>query len=262
MNNAGNRLAIAEVTATLTTDFDLPTVLHLVAEHARAGFEAYSAAVVLLDHRRTAGDSEIQVVAQALREGVDVDVDLSFNGSGPGLVSAREGALTMISDLGDKQDTRWPEYRRYAIAAGMRGMRAFPVTSLEIPLGSLVVHTDEPWGLLRPNDFGQILANLIAIALAGRSVNVRRDELADTIEAVLRGTVSIATATGILAECLGLDARQARLTLIRLARARDVTVTAYADSVIDAQRSDPDNFGSSGIFDPPSDLAPPRHIDT
>lgn len=262
MNNAGNRLAIAELTAALTTDFDLPTVLHSVAEHARAGFEAYSAAVILLDYRHTAGSGEIQVVAQALREDVDADVDLSFNGSGPGLVSAREGALTVIADLADRDDSRWPEYRRYATAAGMRGMRAFPVTSLTIPLGSLVVHTDEPWGVLRSNDFGQILANLTAIAMAGRSIDVRRDELAATIETILRGTVSIATATGILAECLGLDARQARLTLIRLAGTRNVTVTAYANSVIDAQRNNPHDPGAGGVFDPPPELAPPQHIDT
>lgn len=262
MTTTRDRLAIAELTATLTTDFDLPTLLHSVAEHARAGFEAYSAAVLLLDHRQTTGNGGIQVVAQALRDGVDVDVDLSFNGTGPGLVSARDGAVTMIADLADIQDTRWPQYRRYAAAAGMRGMRAFPVTSLTIPLGTLVVHTDEPWGVLRPNDFGQVLANLTAIALAGRSIEVRRDELADTIETVLRGTVSIATATGILAEYSGLEARAARLQLIRLARAREITVTAYADSVIDAHHNNPHDPGATGIFDPPPQLGPPRHIDT
>lgn len=69
MNTARTRLAIAELTATLTTDFDLLAVLDAIAENARACFDAYSAVVVLVFHRSPTGEAEVQIVAEALRDG-------------------------------------------------------------------------------------------------------------------------------------------------------------------------------------------------
>ena len=91
MTASRDRLAIAELTATLTGEFDLPTVLDTVAQDAREGFDATSAAVILLDGERQTGDTGVQVVAEALSQ--PTDADLSFIGSGPGLDSARGGAV-------------------------------------------------------------------------------------------------------------------------------------------------------------------------
>jgi hypothetical protein len=260
MNTARTRLAIAELTTTMTTDFDLPTLLDSVAEHARICFDAFSAVVALVDTRHTTGEAGIQIVAEALPEGVNAD--LSFYTTGPGLDSARDGAVTMVIDLEDAEDTRWPRYRHYAVSAGLRGMRAFPVTALGVPLGSVIVHTADPWGYSRPNEFGQVLANLTAIALSSSGADGRRADTAETVDSVLQGTIAIATATGILAESLNLEVGEARLRLIRLARVHDVTATAHARAIIEAQSANPRDPGAAGVFDPPPDLVPPRHIDT
>ena len=53
MSDVLNRVAIADVTGTLTTDFDLPTLLQTVVTHAREGFDALSAVIVLRDDRRS-----------------------------------------------------------------------------------------------------------------------------------------------------------------------------------------------------------------
>jgi hypothetical protein len=50
---------------------------------------------------------------------------------------------------------------------------AVRLTSLAVPLGAVVVHADEPWGNGRPNDFGQILADLTAVALSTGKVDGR-----------------------------------------------------------------------------------------
>lgn len=238
MTAARDRLAIAELTATLTTDFDLPTVLSTIAFDACRGYTAVSAVVALLDDRSQTGGTEIRVVAEALRE--PTDVDLGFAGSGPAFDSARDGAVTMVADLAEPHDTRWPEYRREALQAGMRAMRAFPVTALGTRMGALVVHTDEPWGVARPNDLGQTLANLTALALSiAPHAASRRRATEDLIGSLLEGTTTIAGATGVLAESLGLTIEQARLTLRRLARAHGVTVTAHAAAILAAYDRDP-----------------------
>ena len=256
------RLAIAEITSTLTTDFDLPTLLDTVADKARIGFQAHSAVVLLLDHRSDRDDgADIQNVAQAQRNGSGSD--LTFQSSGPGLHSARDGAVAMIADLADAdaEDTRWPGYRSYAAGRGIRGVRAFPIVALGTPLGSVVVHTDDPWGTARPNDFGQTLANLVAIALSVGASAGRRGDTTDTVNELLRGMTAIATATGIIAEALDMDADEARLALQRLARSHGQTASRYAHAVLAAQREHPGNPGVTGIFRPPTDPVPPQHID-
>ncbi len=256
-----DQLAIAALTAMLADEFDLPTVLDTVAYNARASFDASSAAVVLLGARDGTDDLGMQVVAEALPQ--STDSDLSFLTSGPALASARDGAVTMVADLADASDTRWPTYRRDALRAGMRGVRAFPLVLLGSSVGTLVIHTGDPWGAQRPNAVGQTLANLAAIAISiAPHLSQRRGDTKDTIESVLQGTVTIATATGIVAELADLDVAAARLQLHRLARAHQATVGSYAERIVTAFNSDPERLASSGLLALPEVLPPPPHINT
>ncbi|MEV0252402.1 GAF domain-containing protein [Nocardia sp. NPDC050712] len=257
-NTARTRMAVAELTATLTTDFDVPAVLQAVAGHARAGFDAYSAVVVLLDQSAT-GEPTVRQVAEALRS--DIAADPRLHSTGPALSSARDGVVAMIGDIVAEQNPRWGPYRQQAMAAGLRGVRAFPVTAFDIPLGSLVVHTEDPWGTMRPNDFGQILADLVALALSAGRTESRRVSTAETVEAVLRGTTVLSFAVGVLAEYFQLGIEPARERLIRLARAHGRTTIAHAREIVAAQRASPADPAVSGALHEPPELAPPRHID-
>jgi GAF domain-containing protein len=260
MTAARNRLAIAELTATLTTDFDLPTFLTAVALDACRGYAAVYAVVGLLDDRNPADSGEIQVVAEAQRE--PTETDLSFMGGGPAYDSARDGAVTMIPNLSESHDTRWPKYRDEALRAGVRGVRSFPVTALGARMGALVVHTDEPWGVARPNDLGQTLANLTALALSmAPQPGVRRNTTEDLIETLLDGSSTIAAVIGILAETLGSTVEQARLTLHRLARAHGVTVSKHAAAIRAAYDRDPaGNLTTHELLTTPQQLRPPTSI--
>ncbi|WP_194820307.1 GAF and ANTAR domain-containing protein [Nocardia sp. XZ_19_385] len=257
-NTARTRLAVAELTATLTTDFDVPTLLQSVARHARDGFDAYSAVVVLLD-RHGGSHPAVHLVAEALRHGISADPLL--HNAGPGLSSARDGTVTMIGDIVAEKNPRWASYRQRAMAAGLRGVRAFPVTAFGLPLGALVVHTDNAWGTLRPNDFGQTLADLVAIALSSGPIESRRASTSDNVDAVLRGTTVISFAVGVLAEYFQLDVEQARDRLLRLARTHGRTPTAHAREIIAALHVSPVDPAVSGALHEPPELAPPRHID-
>ncbi|MEV0432272.1 GAF and ANTAR domain-containing protein [Nocardia sp. NPDC050413] len=258
MNSAQTRLAIADLTATLATDFDVPALLHAVAEHACQCFDAVSAAVILLDNRPDG--TGIQIVAEA--GGEDTIADPRLHISGPGLASARDGAVAVITDI-DRLDegSRWPDYRDRARLAGMRSVRAFPVKAMTVPLGSVVVHAGEPWGPERPNDFGQILADLTAIALSMGTDHGRVSTTADTVAAVLDGTSVIATAVGILAEYFDLDLDAARGRLRKLARAHQITPTAQAAAVVEAQNADPTDPGIAPALHLPEEPVPPTRID-
>jgi hypothetical protein len=258
MTTARDRVVIAQLTAALAGDFDLPTVLDDVAHDALAGLQAWSAVVVLRDDRHRAGDIGIQVVAEALC--APTDADLSFVTAGPALVTARDGAITMIVDLAAAGETRWPGYRRDALRAGARGMRGFPLTVMGSSVGALVVHTNVPWGVERSSEFGQTLANLAAIAISiAPHSSQRRADAGETIETLLQGTIVIATATGIIAEVSGSDPAQARLQLHRLARAHQATVTTHAGRIATAYNSDPARIAP--LLVAPGVLPPPPRID-
>lgn len=256
MTAARERMAIGQLTHLLAGKFDLPTVLDTVADDACDGFEAAATAVVVLDARHHTGDSDLRVVAESLR-GPTTD-NLDFLTGGPALASAREGAVTMIADLEDAGETRWPQYRRAARQAGMRGVRAFPVTVLGEPLGALVVHTADPWGTKRLSECGQMLADLAAIAI---SIGAHRgSDTRATVETLLQGAVAIATATGIMAELSDIDAFHARLHLRRLARAHGVTVSDHAQALIEEYNRDPRRVQHSGLLATPGPLPPPPLI--
>lgn len=255
MITASTRLAVAEITASLINDFDLPMLLQKIAVHAFEGFVSLSSAVVLVQ------DQDAYVVAEFVRAGRGLDPILHV--SGPGLTSALDGAVAMITDMdSDRDDARWNRYRARAAADGVRSVRAFPIVSLGAPLGSLVVHTDDPWGTERPNEFGQILADLIALALTSGLVQGRRSTAADSVGTVLRGATTIALATGILAEHFGDGVVDARLRLARLARSHGNTATARAERIVAAQNRVPSALAETGVLDPRPDLEPPRHFDS
>ncbi|WP_280305747.1 GAF domain-containing protein [Nocardia neocaledoniensis] len=258
MNTARTRLAVADLTATLSTEFDVPALLHAVARHALRCFDAHSAAVVL-HGRRAAGNAGLHIVAEAARDATPTDPLLHT--IGPATASARDGAVAMIADLDDPAaGDRWPEYRARARESGLRSVRAFPVKAMGVPLGAVIVHADEPWGTQRPNDFGQILADLTAIALSTSQGGARRVTTTDTVDTVLDGTAVIATAVGVLAEYFDRDVEAARLRLHRLARAHQRTPTAQATAVVRAQQLSPADPGAEPALHLPPDLAPPTSI--
>ena len=248
--------AIAEVSATLNTDFDLPLLLSAIVDHARVGLDASSAAVVLLDRRKVMGQNEFHVVAEAVGSGA---AGLDLETEGPATLSASEGVVAMIDDLAGTGDTRWLEYRRRALASGVRSVRAFPIVSLQVPLGAVVVHADQPWGSARSHAFGQTLANLTAVALTSAVVEHRRTDTADTIDELLEGGVAVAAAMGMLAEVLRLDVAEARVALGRLARAHGASETAYARVIVESHNADPS--ATEPAWARPPELDPPGDVD-
>ena len=261
MSDVLNRVAIADVTGTLTTDFDLPTLLQTVVTHAREGFDAFSAVIVLRDDRRSTAGDDLHIVAESCQS--DVGADPELNTTGPAQSSVYDGALTLVTDLSSSDDTRWPDYRKRAVSVGLLGVRAYPIKALSEPVGSLIVHTQQVWDESgQPSEFGQILANLVAIALTNGMPSARQAGVSSSVDAVLEGTSVVATAVGIIAEYRGVEIVEARHHLTRLARAHGVTVTAHARSVVAAQNSSPSDPGATGVFTSPNDPGAPRRIDT
>ncbi|MFI9536201.1 hypothetical protein ACIG56_23485 [Nocardia fusca] len=203
----------------------------------------------------------MQIVAVAMRDGSAI-ADPRLHITGPGRSSACGGAVAMIDDLdrAEDADARWPVYRAHrpgiGTAFGTGISRDLAGGAARCGRGSC----RRTMGQRPPNDFGQILADLTAVALSTGKVDGRAAATADTVQAVLYGTTMIATAAGIVAEYFDLDIETARKRLIRLARAHGVTPTAQAAAIVRGQETSPADPGATAALHPPRDLTPPPHI--
>ncbi len=154
----------------------------------------------------------------------------------------------MISDL-DEENDRWPRYRAHARDAGLRAVHAFPIRSMDRPVGSVVVHTTDAWGDNRPVMLGQLLADLAAVALSSSVSDTRSTTAEALVDRLLRDNRIIATAVGITSETLHLDTIAARRQLQRLASAHRSPFAAHARALAEAHNRAPGEYG--GLLDDP-----------
>lgn len=234
------RLALADITATLCTRFDITALLEKIAATAQDAYGARGVVIGLLDD---GGALRAAVTTPVAR----VAVDEALLTDGPILASAREIAVATVADT--SADTRWSTFAAAANAAGVGAVRAFPITSLGVGLGSLAVHAAEPWDTDRPGDVGSTLAHLAALALTVGGDEDRRRRPAAAIRDVLAVAARLAEATGALAELFGEDVDAARARLSRLSRARGMTDTVYADAVVELMDRAPERLASSALLD-------------
>ncbi|WP_328813639.1 GAF domain-containing protein [Rhodococcus sp. NBC_00297] len=254
MNTTPTRLALADITATLITRFDLPALLERIAGTALTGFDAHIAVISLLD-----GDA-LHAVATASVGSAAADERLFT--SGPVRTSARETAVAMIGDASAAGSSRWEQYRALAEESGVGAVRAYPVVALGVGLGALAVYTAEPWGTQRPDELGQMLADLTALALTTGASEIRRVDASAAVQALLSGAATISGATGVLAEFFDDSTSAARTRLSRLARAHGTTDSEHAAAIIAAQNVAPADIGSSELIYLPTSPVPPRRFDS
>ena len=230
-------VAVADIVRSLTRPFDVAELMDAVADAAQRGFAAHSSAVVVVD--RTRRPIRAETVAAAGDPSTFDDPSLST--SGPGLTAAGDGALAMIADL-DEENDRWPRYRAHARDAGLRAVHAFPIRSMDVPVGSVVVHTTDTWGDHRPVMLGQLLADLAAVALSSSVTDMRSATVESLVDRLLRDNRAIATAVGIAAETLHLDAMTARRRLRHLATAHGSPFAEHARALIEAHDRRPGEY--------------------
>ncbi|MBY6368126.1 GAF domain-containing protein [Rhodococcoides corynebacterioides] len=236
------RLALADITATLCTRFDVLMLLEKIATTAHDAYGARGVVIGLLDDGGELHTAVTTPVAQAAVHGPLLT-------EGPILESARETAVAVLADTGSTVQGRWRTFAETARAAGVGAVRAYPITSLGVGLGSLAVHAAQPWDTDRPDDVGATLADLAALALTIGTDDDRRRRPAAAIREVLSTAARLAAATGVVAEVFGDDVGDARARLRTLARARGLSDAAYAGALVELLDRMPERLAGNPLFD-------------
>ena len=110
-------------------------------------------------------------------------------GEGPCVSAYRTKVPVFDADLADEGTDRWPEFRRGALAAGVRAAFGFPLLVDRICIGALNLYHDRP-GALRDD---QVADALVVAQFASRAVLAWQ---ADARRERLRGSSSRSPTTG------------------------------------------------------------------
>jgi transcriptional regulator with GAF, ATPase, and Fis domain len=205
---------------------DSDTVIAELAEHAAVEIPgAQYAGVTVTTNRKT-----VDTPAATHPYPILLDKIQQRHGEGPCLTSAWERETIHIRDL--KNDSRWPAYRRNALAeTPIRSIMAFQLFIADNSMGALNVYAESP------NAFGEETEEIGLIFAAHSSVAwnaARRDE---QFRRALASRDIIGQAKGMIMERYGVDAVQAFDMLRKLSQDSNVPVAQIAADLV--RQADP-----------------------
>ncbi len=153
-------------------------------------------------------------------------------GEGPCVAAARAHAPVFDPDLTDEETGRWPEFRRSAIAAGVRAAFGFPLLIERICIGALNIYDDQPGALTDT----QVADAVMAAEFASRAVLAWQAQappgtLAWQLERAPNHLVEVHQATGRISAQLGLSVDDALVVLRAHAFSHDRPIADVAADI-------------------------------
>ena len=153
-------------------------------------------------------------------------------GEGPCVSAYRTKQPVFDPDLADEGTERWPEFRREALAAGVRAAFGFPLLIERICIGALNLYHDRAGEL----SDDQVADAQVVAAFASRSVlswqaDAPPGTLAWQLEAAPRNRVEVHQATGRISVQVGVSLDDALVLLRAYAFSHDRAISDVAADV-------------------------------
>jgi hypothetical protein len=176
---------------------------------------------------------ELRVVAASSEAARVLELFQLQNDEGPCLDCFRSGQPVTVIDL-TVEALRWPRFAAAAQESGFYAVQALPMRLREQVIGALNLFRAAP-GPFEPANVrvGQAMADVATISLLQERSMRHSDALNEQLQTALNSRVIIEQAKGKLAERLGLDMDQAFGVLRDHARARNLRLSALAQSFIE-----------------------------
>ncbi|MGW7413707.1 ANTAR domain-containing protein [Streptomyces sp. NPDC054863] len=172
--------------------------------------------------------------------------DLQFTlGEGPSVVSTKDGALCLVTDVRYAPHTSWPAFLPGATELGVRSVFAFPLRLGAIRIGSMTGHRREARGL---TEEGVDVALMICDALTVFLLSAVRPHGPATSPAPLRGELPgglrravVHQATGMLSVDLGVELTTALDRLRAYAFAHNRPIVSVSRDIVARRLKLPDD---------------------
>lgn len=206
-------LALSDVLHTVAAGSDTDTLLHRAASGTLRvmGPDAASCVVLL-------GEPDTGFAVHAAVGPLTVPDRVLLGG--PLLVSASSGAVSAVEDV-HAAGARWAGWGADAGAAGVTGVRCWPVRVADRPLGALAVLTRRPWSAAtRSSTAGQAMADVCSMTLQLSGPAQRWEQAV----AQLRSTISL---DAVVHQAMGMVAAASEVDIPAAAAA----LAAHADRI-------------------------------
>lgn len=188
---------VAQIARQLSEAGSIDGLLQRIADLGEQYLDGCDGVSVMFVHR----GGRISSPAYSSQVAFDSDQAQYQADEGPCLEAIREHHTVIIDDLED--DDRWPEYRRLALALGVRSMISFRLFVLADTMGALDFYSRTPHAFgTRARLLGQVFASHAAVALKSAITETGMD-------AALRSRDLIGQAKGVLMEREGITATAA-----------------------------------------------------
>jgi hypothetical protein len=153
-------------------------------------------------------------------------------GEGPCISAARTKTPVFDADLTDAGSSRWPEFRRGALAEGARAAFGFPLLVDRICIGALNLHHDQP-GALTEDQVADatVVANVASRAVLDWQADAAPGTVAWQLEQTPNHRTEVHQATGRISVQAGTSLADALVLLRAYAFAHDRPIGAVAADV-------------------------------
>lgn len=153
-------------------------------------------------------------------------------GEGPCISAFRSKAPVFDPDLADDGEVEWPEFRRGALAAGIRAAFGFPLLVGWICIGALNLYRDEAGGLTDFQvDDARVVAHVVGRTLLAWQTDAPPGALAWQIERVPSHRMHVHQATGRISVQVGISLADALVLMRAYAFSQDLSVSDVAAGV-------------------------------
>jgi len=218
--------AFVAVADTLVTDFDAVDLLHTLVRDCVEILDMKAGGLLLAD---SAGNLQLMTSTSEAAEFVEV-MQLAAD-AGPCIECFTRGAAVSVSDI-ESEGERWPDFKRAALAQGMRSALATPMKLRGKVIGTMNLFGTEV-GHVSDRDaaVAQALADVATIGLLQERVIREGNLIEEQLHRALDSRVMIEQAKGVIASSLSLTMDQAFALLRKYSRDRNLTIREVAESV-------------------------------
>lgn len=219
--------AFLRLADTLVDDYDIPDILHQLAEHCVDLLDAAAAGLLLADQR-----GSLQLLASSTEHTRLLELFQLQTNEGPCLDCYRTGEPVIVTDLAEAT-TRWPRFANQAQEEGFAAVHAVPLQLRGETIGTLNLFNHHPGSLTEQDaQVARALADMATIGILQERAIRRGEVLTEQLQTALNSRVVIEQGKGLLAHAGDLDMDQAFHALRAYARSHSSLLTEIAHRLV------------------------------
>jgi GAF domain-containing protein len=218
--------AFVTLADTLTTDFDVVDLLHILVEQCTQILEVDAGGLMLADE-----EGQLQLMTSTSESADLVEIMQLGASAGPCIDCFTTGAAVSVPDI-QQSGERWPAFQKVALQQGFQSVHATPMKLRGQIIGTMNLFSNTPGKLsVRDAAIAQALTDVATIGILQERLISEGHLVAEQLHSALESRILIEQAKGIISHSLSLDMHDAFSVLRTYARNNNLTIRSVAEQI-------------------------------